>query len=342
MDAGKWRQTNGDTVVLCTLGYDRRVFGSGDEIVCSAVISDFSHPPFSGPTLRWELSGALRSYASDTLEINHKPFCAYEAHQLRIHIPHIEKPDAAILKFTLDENGRRVSNQWPVWLFPSETQAPDGVHRYSKEELTWIKTAEEFPVVPEGVNLDPASHPMVLAEEIDDCLAGYLLCGGKVLIAAAEGLVRPMRSKLGLVKGRYFFTPPANYPPYEDGLDGTIIQNHPALESFYHEGFADLQFYRMLSESPPIDLEPTGLNGADPVIRAMHTYMVGRSLGYLVEASAGKGALILCSLDLDQSFCESRHLLGELCSHALGADFAPSLRLTDDQLRTLCRHTGFS
>jgi hypothetical protein len=120
------------------------------------------------------------------------------------------------------------------------------------------------------------------------------------------------------VEGHYFFTPPANYPPYEDGHDGTIIAEHPMLGLFPHDGYADLQMFRMMADSAPIELEPLGLNKQDPVVRVMHSFPVGRSLGYLVEVQYGKGRLVLCSMDLNQAWPEARCLLAEIVNYLPG------------------------
>ena len=62
----------------------------------------------------------------------------------------------------------------------------------------------------------------------------YLHVGGRVVLAAGEGLVRPHPPNFGYI--RYFFTPPANYPKYEDGQNGTIVADHPLLGDFPHQG----------------------------------------------------------------------------------------------------------
>jgi hypothetical protein len=95
-----------------------------------------------------------------------------------------------------------------------------------------------------------------------------------------------------------------------------------------------------MGESAPIDIEPLGLNNGDPIIRAIHCYPVSRSLGYLVECSLGKGGLIICSLDLDQSLPEGRYLLAEICKYASGSDFKPKMELSDDSLAKIVAGTS--
>ncbi len=161
----------------------------------------------------------------------------------------------------------------------------------------------------------------------------FMRTGGRVIVAATEGLLRPHPPNFGYVK--YFFTPPANYGPYEDGQNGTIIQNHAMLGDFPHEGFADLQFFRMMEEAPPLDLEPLELHEGDPVIRVIHRYMVGHPLGYLVERSWGLGGIILTALHLAPSLPEAQYLLGQICAYAAGSEFRPPLALPEAAMARL-------
>ena len=340
-DAATWLRTNGDTVLLTTLPYDHRVFAGGERLECEAVVSDYSHPPFRTPVFRWSLRHSKSVIASGSLDAEHRPFRGYTRGKVSAILPEVKAPLIATLRFELEESSRKVSNEWTLWVFPSTSSLPDAATIYGEPTGTWLTTLQGVKRMGSISAQDAPRRGPVLTERIDDALLSFARAGGRGVVVAAEGLVRPMRSKLGLEKGRYFFTPPANYPPYEDGLDGTIIRRHPMLGDFPHEGFADLQFYRILGESPPIDLEPLGLHVKDPVLRAMHTYMVGRPLGYLVEIKVGTGGLVLCSLGLDQALPEARYLLQQICRYAAGDQFRPELEPSGEELEFLKRSTVF-
>lgn len=327
-DAATWRQTNGDAVVLSSLGFEGRVLAVGDSLQCDLFVSDFSHPPFRRPVLRWSLSAGTKALASGETVPDHEPFVTYGTGSLSAAIPEMSTPVKALLLAELAEGQRVVRNRWDMWLFPSRIAMPDQVSMYGAAEHTWLKTVSGLPAVEAGAAV-PRGVRMVLAERLDETLMLFMHTGGRVLLAASEGLVRPFNSKLGLSLGRYFFTPPANYPPYEDGHNATIILDHPMLGNLPHEGFADLQFHRMIAESPPLELESLGLNDGDPVIRAIHSYPVGRSLGYLVERRVGKGGIVITALNLDQSWPEARCLLAALLSYGTGDSFSADRELDD-------------
>lgn len=317
VDAATWLETNGDTVILSSLGIDDRCRAAGSTLTVCFSVSDFAHPPFRSPRLDWRLRVGGRVCAAGGHDVAHTPFTTVPAGEATFILPALSEPAAATLEVELTEagGGRRASNRWSLWIFP-ETALTEGVAVYGEPRWTWLKQWTGLPHVPSG---DQAAKPrVVLAEAVDDELLAFMRGGGQVVLAAGEGLVRPHPPLFGCVK--YFFTPPANYAPYEDGQNGTVIADHPLLRGFPHEGFADLQFFRMLENAPPLDLEPIGMTDVEPVIRVIHRYPVLHPLGYLEPRRVGAGGLLLCALELNPDWIETRWLLAHLCrSMAAGA-----------------------
>lgn len=337
-DAATWRQTNGDTVVLASLGFDDRVLSAGDTFQCRLFVSDFSHPVLREPELEWRLVAGGGTVAQGRIAYAHQAFWTCEAGELTAKVPEVAGPVAASLEATLREGQRVVTNEWRLWLFPEEAALPDSVALYGEPEHTWLKGLTQMA---RASARDLAGHTVgaVLTERLDQAVIDFARRGGRVILVASEGLVRPYRPKFGMTLGHYFFTPPANYPPYEDGHDGTIISDHAMLGDLPHEGFADLHFFRMITNAPPLDLEPLGLNTGDPVMRVIHSYPVCRPLAYLMECALGRGGLILSALNLDQSLPEARYLLAQICRYAIGEAFAPAVSIHDEALRRVAEAT---
>jgi hypothetical protein len=312
--AAQWQQTNGDTVVLCSLGFDDRVRLGGEPVGCRLYVSDFSHPHFCSPVLRWELVCDGQPTASGRLQHTHAPFCTCDWGPIELATPAVEQPAMVELRVRLEEGERVCRNAWRFWLLPREEPAlPGGVAAHGEPEFTWLRTVPNLP----SVRLPATDVRVLLTERLDEGVLGFLRTGGRVVLGASEGLVRPFNPKFGYQFGQYYFTPPANYPPYEDGHDGIIVREHRLLGDLPHEGFADLQFFRPIAQAPPLELEPLGMNDREPIIRPMHSYPVGRSLGYLVEGAVGAGRLVVCALELDQSWAEGRYLLSAMCRYLL-------------------------
>lgn len=345
-DAGLWRQTFGDTVVLSSLGFDDRVHCSGDLLDVTLSVSDYAHPPFRSPVLEWRLVAGVTVLGSGELTYAHEPYVTSQAGKITIQIPPIDKPCAARLEVRLSENDRTASNQWDLWLLPhtGELVEQDATYvekivTFGTPTYTWLKGIKGLPALAADDLGGHRAVRVVLTERLDANLVEFARAGGSVFLAASEGLVRPFRSTFGMPY-HYFFTPPAQYPTYEDGQNGTIIQDHPLLGDFPHENFADFQFFRMMAGSPAIDLEPLGLNQGDPVIRMLHSFQVGRPLGYMAECVLGAGRLILSALDLNQSWPEARYLLGQICRNALYGEPRSMLVLGEEQVARLMRATA--
>ena len=62
---------------------------------------------------------------------------------------------------------------------------------------------------------------------------------------------------------------------------------------------------------------------------------MSRPLAYLVECSLGKGTIIFCALDLDQSLPEGRYLLTKICEHAADGVPEPMMELSEASLERI-------
>jgi hypothetical protein len=335
-DGPTWLQTNGDTVVLCSLGFGDRVLAAGDVLRCDLFVSDYSHPPLRKPSVRWEVVAGQQTVGHGEIHYSHEPYGTCKAGRLSLTIPNISKPTAASLKVVLHEGDRAFTNQWNLWLFPKDAPLSSSVRIYGVPQRGWLAQLRGVPNIAREQLATPGSR-VVLSEKLDSALAEFVRSGGRVILAASKGLVRRHPPLFGYVK--YFFTPPANYPPYDQGQNGTIILDHPALGDLPHEGFADLQFFRLMEESPPLDLEVLGLARCDPVIRVIHRYPVFHPLAYLMECSVGKGGLVLCALDLNPSWPEARYLLARLCAQAEKREFRPATQFPPAGLERVIKET---
>jgi len=326
VDAASWQRSWGDVVLMIDRDFDDRVLSGGDRLACTIFVSDFSHPPLRHPALRWELVGRGRTLAKGRLRFGHKPFRTTRAGSIVATVPDARRPYPAKLRAILGEGKSTYTNEWDFWVFPRKIDIPQAaVYRPGKG--TWLSSLTEMTEL-SAAGLGSIQPPtVVLSGVIDRAVMKYARRGGRVVVAAPEPLLRRFHPKLGLDVGRYFFLPPANYPPFEDGHSGTMLTKHPMLGDLPHEGFADLQLYRPIAESAPIDLLALGGPSIQPVIRAFSTYFVCHPLAYLVEFRFGRGGIILTALDLNQSWPESRYLLSAILRYAGSDAFDPPNRL---------------
>lgn len=331
ISAETWLQTNGDTVIMCSLGFEDRVVTGGDTFECDLSVSDFSHPAFREPELTWRLTDGEQSLVEGRMTYVHKPHGTCPVGKLTLDIPEFDVPTVLVLEASLREGNRMVANSWRLWCFPQVSVPGNMAVLNDGKFYTWVQAWSSLPRVTRS-DLSASGGPgVVLAERVSDAVVEYMQAGGVVVLAAGEGMVRPHPPNFGYVK--YFFTPPANYSPYEDGQNGTVIAEHPMLEDLPHEGFADLQFFRMIENSPPLDLEPFDLHHEDPVIRVIHRYPVCRPLAYLLERQVGKGRLIITALELNQDWPEARYVLSAISSYGAGAEHVSCPELSAASLK---------
>ncbi|MDD4679487.1 MAG: glycoside hydrolase family 2 TIM barrel-domain containing protein [Clostridia bacterium] len=317
----QWLQTNGDVIIMTSLNFNNRCYQFGDTFECELSISDYAHPALKSPVLKWSIEVNGISIASNIIRYAHKPYGTCPAGCVRAVIPDLSKPVCAKLKAWLSDDERTYMNEWDLWFFPETTNLPQGI------------------VQLEDSNVFPEDAKTILTLKLTPELAEFVKSGGNVILYSSEGLVRPFLPVLGLDTGRYFFLKPANFPPFEELQAGTIIVDHPMFGDFPHEGFADLQFYNMLGESPAFDIGSLGLNDVDPVIRMMHSSMVARPLASLVERSIGKGRIIMLALDMNKAHPEAYYLLRQICLYTISdnkPDCAQMSQETLDMILAAC------
>ena len=321
--AEEWLRTNGDTVVLCSLGFNDRVYKSGDALAVKFFVSDFSHPRLECPHIEWELISDGEKYSSGKIDYSHEAYVTVEAGSVEIAVPETGRPVCATLRAAVTDGRRRFENEWPLWFYPANPGYAEGAAVYYKEEGTWLGRSGMPDANPD--NLD--GYKCLWTDRLDENLVSRIRAGGRAILAAAEGTTRGYGNVMGLADGRYFFTPPANYPPYEDGQNGTVLQNHPLFGDVPHRGFADLNFIRVMGDCPPIELEPLELNDWDPIFRAVHKYPCSHSIGYITECRIGKGGLVICSLDLNHDYPEAAYLAKCIGEYAASDKFDPENEL---------------
>lgn len=336
--AGQWMQTNGDTVLLCSIEFTEHVYASGQDFSQTLFVSDFSHPALVNPQVSWRVvQDSGKELLKGNLSYSHEPYRTNKIGTITFRAPMVDKPVKAYLQAFIQDDGRIFDNSWPLWFYPAQVAMPDRVEIYSAADKALWLSKSSMPIV---ADIENPSCKAVWTDKINHQLISFMERGGRVILTAGEGTTRGFGPALGLADGRYYFTPPANYPPYEDGHDGTIIKTSPIWGDIPHEGFADLNFFRIMAECPPIELEPLGFNAIDPFLRAMHKYPSGHSVGYLTEARIGQGGLIISSFDLDPKWPEALYLTSCIGSYAAGDEFQPANELAADSIDRLLTLTG--
>jgi beta-galactosidase len=241
------------------------------------------------------------------------------------------------LAVELQEDNRLFKNSWRLWVFPNSDDLEVDVRRYEDSRSGYYPILDVLKPVKK---LESCTASVIVTEILDDSVVDFMRRGGRVLLTAGEGLVFPFDARPPMEEeGHYFFTPAAQFAPFENGHNGTIIHQNPIFNGFPHSGFADYQFYRLMADHPAMDIGSLKLQSIEPIIRVVHKYPVGRSLSYLFEVKIGKGGMLVSSLNLDPSLPEARYLFKNMCLYLKKPEFNPKALIKSNILKKIVKYS---
>ncbi len=216
---------------------------------------------------RWQVAGPLqggRPQAVGRITFAAPQTTAAETHRLAISLE--------------CENGVRIANSWPLWVFPAVRAWPDiGVY----DPTGSLAGLDDLLAQAKRVDGEVRDVAVLLTSALDEPVIAYLRGGGSVLLLQAAGGPLPALAQ----------------PFWRESIK--IIGDHPALNAMPHEGFVDLQFYGLatdwalqtdrLADALPDVKETRGL------LRRLDARQF-RLSDYLVEARMGEGRFMASTL----------------------------------------------
>jgi len=320
---------NRETVLFIKAGPDRRVLGAGETRMVSLGLSHYGEEPIREGRLFWTVTSGPETLAEGILEnvtAEVGEVKAVGVLQLGPYQP--AQGRKLILSVRLEAEACHQENEWDFWVFPrSRSHTLPLPHAYA-------------PAAPNQARV-------VVADQLTDDLVDDLTDGGRVVLLAESGvLARP---------GRFTY-----WPEWIRHV-GNVVEDHPALAGFPHDGFCAYQFYRLfgafletvsLTEKSEVeyqkltpivwgmktDYDPAlGLSWADPNNR----WKLYRE-GLICEGRVGQGKLLVCCLrvleGLRNGYPEAGYLLDCLVDYARSERFAPTAPpLTAEEVRQVFR-----
>ena len=325
-------QSTGDTVILLARE-GQRCLKSGQTQRIPLAISHYGEKDLSGSVLCWQASGGPLSQDGEI------PLAALEkgglnpAGTAEIRLPYNSRAFAFSLQVSLDHGGEEINtNVWSFWAFP---ETPDFLRTVGTPEGNG-RTLEGGVFIRLG---DARSRPipggtsLVLAEKADPGLADYVVHGGRcIFFTRGAAIENTKRYYPGLPNFTTFFrTIPWN-AGY--GNSGTVLEQHPALAAFPHEGYCDLPFLWMIRGVVPMEFSPLKSYGLTPILRVIDWYQANQNNAHLLEFRVGKGAVLLTSLNVLPwlpSKLEVRYFLKTLMEYAKGPLFSPGATIPAEE-----------
>jgi beta-galactosidase len=316
---------NSAVLPLIDAGVDDRTLWNDMPRTISVIVSNFGDRDLVGAPLSWKLVAEGDTVASGTSRIDVPMGTIASVDEVTLQPP---PSDAAHkLELVVQVNGAQ-TNSWSFWSFPRAgllNRAASPVYSTVK----WAGIQRLYPFVQPG-------HPvtadgLLITPLLDEPALEHLRRGGRVWLMAERGRTRA-RSEVA------FF-------PASGGALGTMVQEHPALAGFPHEGLADLQFFNLVDGAQPLPLD-TWKAGYEPIVGGIRTTtsFLSKSkdlsrVGYVFEARVGQGRLLVTSLrfreHFDEAYPEAIYLFDRLLRYAIGGDFAPAMDAGQEQLQEL-------
>ncbi len=315
---------NEETILFISAGPGDRVMTHDRAKAISIGISHYGEKPIRDGRLLWRLvsggetveQGSVTGVAVDLGKV--KPVAELEFG------PH-EWADARklTLRARLESGVVRQRNAWDFWSFP-----PRSPHAAAVPVINLTKAPELDGRYGTGSGPDA----VIIADRLTDEIASQVLDGARlVLVVGEDELARSTR-----------FTYWAEWIRSV----GSLVEDHPALRGFPHDGFCAYQFIRLFGPGlEALDLTDAGRAEHEkmrPVVWGMKTdYDPALGLrwsdprnrwrmvraGLVCEARAGEGRMLVCCLHLldgvRRGLPEAGYLLDCLVEYANSSHFDP-------------------
>ena len=302
-----------------------RTLWNGASRVVDVIVSNYGERDLTSAPLSWRAEAGGRTIASGTETIAVPMGKVQTVAKVTLTAP--PGDSAQKLEFVVEVD-KAHTNSWSFWSFPRNgllDAAPAPVHSTVK----WAGVRRLYPFVREG--LPAGADSLLLTSALDDAALQHLRAGGRVWLMTERGQTA--------ARAEVAFFPAAG------GALGTMVRDHPSLQGFPNEGFADLQFFNLLDGAVPLPLDRWAA-GLDPIMSGIRTTagFLSKSkdlsrVGYVFDAKVGGGRLLVTSLrfreHFDEAYPEAIYLFDRLLRYATGPDFAPTAEPGEEALRGL-------
>lgn len=286
---------NGESVLL-ECGDNPRLwnFVAGTEFRTEIRVSLFGPDPLPQGTLSW----TLRDAGGQVLERGARacgdiPNGRISAvGTVAVRLPQVMNPLAATLTVRLEGGRYQLENAWRLWVFPAVPSADP----------------------------DATRGGLGITTSLDSAAIDFLAAGGDILLLGNGPFPAQEINFQGATTGR------------PTGHRGLLVNDHPALAGFPHDGGMDWQFFSMIEQAQSVLFED-GQLPFDPIVEVIPCYKNIKRQSVLFEFRVGKGRLLVCSLRLDRQDPACAWLLDSLRRYMTGSRFAPLRQVEPGVLR---------
>jgi hypothetical protein len=299
--AEEYRRFCNSTVPLARMS--KRYWRTSETFAADVDIAHSGPAPLDNLTTRWKLvDGAGRAVASGALP----PATIAIGNDQRLGRVEIDLGRLTpARKYTLVValEGTEFENDWDIWVFADR-----------------LDTA--------------APHDLPIVERLDEAALARLGEGGKVLLMPRAEAVRT-ESTIGFSSVFWNTAWTHGQAPHTLGI--LCDPTHPAFADFPTEYHSNWQWWELIhgSAAMVLDYLPGALR---PLVQPIDTWFENRRLGLLFEARIGRGALLVCSMDLHSDLdgrLVARQMRHSLLRYMSSDQFRPRVSVDATAIRAI-------
>ena len=304
-DPNEFRLFNSDAVLVLEQGRTRRWVNGGDRPYPAdlfnhrsgaqasfRVILALTQAAKSGPygALEWRIRSFRGGNYGGKVQIhNASTESPKEIARIEFQMPEVERAEQWTFEVELD-NG--LKNHWPVWIYPNQPPLDAAVY----DPAGVLGELQDLP------RADFSSDKVVIAAAFTSELETFLREGGRAVVIQTGAGALPSRG----------------VPFWRELIK--LLYDHPIMNMFPHQGFADLQFYNLATDQA-FDTAAFHDTEVTNVMRRLDARLF-TMLDYMVDAHVGKGRMIATTLRLfggagDQVQGLDANIAGEFLLHQM-------------------------
>jgi hypothetical protein len=303
-------KSTGDTVILLAKEGNRSL-RQGSATAVPIAVSHYGENLLRDCKLKWQVKGP-RINEKGELPVPHlAPGELSQTGAAQFLPPTANKGYKLELRAELYDGPKLINrNNWSFWAFP-EPRNPS------------LAARALMRISPTNAAAIPPGTPLVIAGFADQALADYVSAGGRCLLFSHGAASKPSSTSFETA----YRTIPWNAGP---GNCGTVVTKHPALDSFPHDEFCDLQFVYLIRDASPIEFTPLKPCGVQPIVRSIDWYQSNRDKAYAIEFSMGRGKVLATSFNIlprMAAHLEVRDFASRMADYALSDRFRPAAQV---------------
>jgi hypothetical protein len=292
------------TVPLARL--KKRVFTTDEKLEARIEVSNFGAQPVENAVAEWKLVAdggtmfACGKLPAKTIPVDN----GIALGDISADLSRAVAP--AHLKLVVRLAGRRIENDWSLWVYPA---------RLAMDTPTNILITEKF----------------------DDTAERVLRSRGNVLLTIPGKQVRECDHEpvdLGFSSIFWNTAWTGRQPPSTLGI--LCDPKNPALAEFPTDFCSDWQWWYLIHRAGALRLD--GLpKDLDPIVRVIDDWVTARPLALIIEAKAGAGKIVVCGFNFPSDLSDpvSRQMRHSLLDYMASGAFHPKTEVNSQQLRNL-------